>query len=385
MAGSTRKTVWRGGLLSGGVAGLLGLSLWAMGVFVRPEGWAFDALARWARAGARLPDGVAVVLVDDASLEFMETRVGRWPWPRRVWADVTEFLLMGGARCVVWDILFTEPQGPPGNPDDQALAEATASGPVVHAAQFVRDVPDEVGAALPVDLPESVRERFAWGPAPEGAETANRAYLPIPPILDASWAIGAVDLQPDPDGVYRRVPLWRGWGGWAFPSLGPAALGPSAIPPERPAFGETAVPVDGRGEVLLNPYGDIPAFSISGILASVEALGEGTPLLVDPSEFAGRIVLIGASAAGLEDLKPAPLSPLTPGVFLHATLLGNLLTGDHLRPWPPWASPLVLVLGSLLVAAWTQTARGPVGAGLGGAAAALSLLRPVRASPARNC
>lgn len=371
MGTSRRRPRWTGGFLSGGVAGFLGLALWVAGVFVRPEGWAFDTLARWARAGTRLPESVAVVLVDEASLEFMETRVGRWPWPRRVWAEVTEFLFLGGARSVVWDILFTEPQGPPDNPDDSALASATASGPVVHAAQFVAEVPDEAGSALPKAVPEAVRARFAWGRVSDAVESGDRAYLPIEPVLHAAWAIGAVDLTPDPDGVYRRVPLWRGWGGWAFPSLGPAALGPSAISPERPVFRERGVPVDGRGRVLLNPYGDIPAYSVSGILASLEAFREGRPLLVDPSEFAGRIVLIGASAAGLEDLKPAPLSPLTPGVFLHATLLGNLLNHDLLHPLPGWMAPAALGVGALLVAAWAQAARGPVAAGLGASAVGL--------------
>ncbi|WP_025321780.1 CHASE2 domain-containing protein [Deferrisoma camini] len=369
-------------MLAGLGVGLLlsgaGVGMWGLGAFVRAEGWTLDLRMRWTRKDARLPEEVAVVLVDEASLGFMDSRVGRWPWPRRVWADVTEFLFLGGARRVVWDILFTEAQGaaPEDRADDRALAEATAAGPVVHAAQFVTETPDEGTGPVEVrEPPPGFRERFSLGPVPAGAPKpgATTAYLPLPPLWGGAAGVGAVDLEPDADGVYRRVPVYRVWGGWAYPGLGTAAVGTVEMIRGVPVVGDAPIPVDMAGQCLLRPYGVVNAYSVGGILASVEQLRRGEErLLVDPAEFQGRIVFIGASAAGLEDLKASPLSRLTPGVFLHASLAGNLVEGEFLREAPSWVAPLLLVLGTLGVCSWALWAPSPfwaaVAPGLGGLA-----------------
>jgi len=370
-------------LLAGLGVGLVlsgaGLGLWGLGAFVRAEGWTLDLRMRWARRDARLPEEVAVVLVDEASLRFMDSRVGRWPWPRRVWADVTEFLFLGGARRVVWDVLFTEAQGTAAEDraDDRSLAEATAAGSVVHAAQFVAETPDEGAGAVEVrEPPPGFRERFSLGPVAGGAPTmlgATTAYLPLAPLWQGAAGVGAVDLEPDPDGVYRRVPVYRLWGGWAYPGLGAAAVGTVESSPGGPVVGGTPIPVDEAGQCLVRPYGVVNAYSVGGILASVEQIRRGEErLVVDPAEFQDRIVFIGASAAGLEDLKASPLSRLTPGVFLHAFLAGNLVEGEFLREAPPWVAPLLLVLATLGVCSWGLWAPNPfwaaVAPGLGGLA-----------------
>lgn len=53
--------------------------------------------------------------IDDQSLE----RVGRWPWPRRYHAQLTDILIECGARQVLWDVIFTEEDTD--NPQDDAL------------------------------------------------------------------------------------------------------------------------------------------------------------------------------------------------------------------------------------------------------------------------
>ena len=52
---------------------------------------------------------------------------------------------------------------------------------------------------------------------------------------------------------------------------------------------------------------------------------------VPRQRLAGRIVLIGTSAAGLGDIKQAPLVGTTPGVEIHASLLETLLAGTVLQ------------------------------------------------------
>jgi len=120
--------------------------------------------------GKEPTDRVAIVLIDETSLRVMNPIVGRWPWPREIHADLINFFSLGGARAVVFDILFTENekiQGMPSGiigPNDAKLVEATESaGNVYHAAQLLIDMEDEYNKnILKKPLPKDFVERFAF-------------------------------------------------------------------------------------------------------------------------------------------------------------------------------------------------------------------------------
>ncbi|MEP2615509.1 CHASE2 domain-containing protein, partial [Marinobacter alexandrii] len=63
-------------------------------------------------------DDVVIVAIDELSLN----RIGRWPWPRSVHAEIIRKLHTAGADTIVFDILFAEPSA-----DDAALAQAMAA------------------------------------------------------------------------------------------------------------------------------------------------------------------------------------------------------------------------------------------------------------------
>jgi adenylate cyclase len=54
--------------------------------------------------------------------------------------------------------------------------------------------------------------------------------------------------------------------------------------------------------------------------------------MVDPSEFKDKVVYVGSSAAGIEDLKATSMSARTPGVFLHASFASNFIENEFLVP-----------------------------------------------------
>src|SRR5262249_43306981 len=70
--------------------------------------------------------------------------------------------------------------------------------------------------------------------------------------------------------------------------------------------------------------------------------------LVKPEEFKDRIVIIGASAVGLADLKATPVRSAAPGSTLHAAAISNMLTGDYLHVVPTWVNFLFLALSGTL-------------------------------------
>lgn len=99
-----------------------------------------------------------------------------------------------------------------------------------------------------------------------------------------------------------------------------------------------------HGELLLNFRGPGHTFSYvswSDILNG--RLPEGA--------LKGKLVVVGASATGVGDVRPTPFDPVMPGPELQATALDNLLTGDWLVK-PDWARgvDLACILGLGLLA-----------------------------------
>lgn len=337
------------------IAATIGGVWWAdgEGFLDRPEWMLADSRMKLFRKDVKVHDGVAVILVDEASLRAMNPVVGRWPWPRSVHADVIDFISLGKPRLIVFDILFTEDDryGPE---NDRRLAEAGGgAGNVVHSMQLLFDVPDEINKnLLNQPLPEWFAERFALkaeiSPLARstfrsvGVGKPNNAYVPVDLVAESSLAVGAVDFDPDPDGVFRRTSLGRGYEGRAYPvlSIAPLVAGNRVVKIGEGGFtvGDTAFPLDDTGRYLVNFCGQYGEYSMSGVLASAQKLmrGEAEGLLVDPAEFRDKIVFIGSSAVGVEDLKATPLDPKTPGVYIHASILSNYLNRDFIKVEEKW-------------------------------------------------
>ncbi len=333
----------------------------AMGLFTRLDWADFDHRMHVFRDHAQLDPQVAVVLIDEPSLQAMDPLVGRYPWPRSVYADLIDYLAMGGARAVVFDILFTETEkerpakAKETNSDDQRLAQATRdSGITYHAMQIVREnATDNNRSMLSAPMPALVRDRLAIKHAHGFPVIGNNNYsLPFDGLYQASKGIGVVGIDADPDGIYRRVRLFSTYRGAVYPSLAVAPLldllRPQAVTQQRDTLhlGEKSIPLDHSGKYLINMVGDARPYSISGIFASIEALraGDVQHMLIPPDTFKDKIVFVGASAVGLADVKATAVANNTPGVLIHASVTSNILSNNFLRPIPGWIKWLVVWL-----------------------------------------
>ncbi len=319
--------------------------LYLAGAFTRLEWVLLDQRMGFYTEKSEIAPGIAVVMIDESSLRDMNGEFGRFPWPRRVYVDFLEFFAMGGARAVVFDLLLTENDNstPAKRESDRALAEATREyGMVYHAAQIIVDREDEIeSGSLNRPMPEDFRGPFAVEGRGFRSDIHNNFSLPFPGLYQAAGGIGVVGMDADPDGIYRRIRLFREYHGSLYPALALAPLldelaggDPARFSDRHLLLGQLRVPVDDQENYLVKPYGINNEYSASGILASLKSIyaGEIENLLIDPGEFEGKIVFIGASAAGLEDIKATPTSTKTPGVLIHAWAAANLLERDFLRP-----------------------------------------------------
>jgi adenylate cyclase len=350
--------------------------------------------ARFVRfAPERHDPGIVLFLLDEASLRHFEKEEGLpWPWPRDVYVAVLDFCRAGGARAVVFDVLFTS-RSPCDPAFDETFGKAVGEMPrVVLAADFPRAKGSGKGTGT--HLPPRF-ERFSIpvaGELPAGFPVAAGVEAPVPEILDRLGRLGDVHAEPDPDGVHRRIPLLVRLGGRFYPSLALAAVlaatGESRIEgtPGGIRVGSREIPLD-DGTMLVHYRRPreraggagkrdrgYEARPLGNIVLSERSRQAGEPPHDDPSIVRDRIVFVGVSAAGLLDNRPTPISAVFPGVEINATAVDNILNGDHLVRAPEALSLLILLLAVALPAVGSRLARSLLASLVVPAATALLLL-----------
>src|SRR5271167_3562122 len=356
------------------------------------------------RAVPRIPEGdtpVRIVDIDDDSLK----KIGQWPWPRTLVAQLIEKLRDAGASVIGFDIDFAEPdrtspklllpliaQNGVGAeeakkllaklPDpDQRLAEAMGTVPSVTGFIFTNH-----GETRPPDA----KAGFAFaGDDPLGwVDSFSAVVANLPALEGAAAGNGFLNQYTDWDHVVRRIPLVLKLGDKPYPSLAAEALrlalggrsyvGRAAGANGEKNFGEKTgltairvgqltVPTDAAGRVWL--YYAPPR---TDRLVSAADLLAGN---FDPALFADHIVLVGTSAAGVvNDMQATPIARHVPGVEIHAQLLEQILQGAFLvRPdWAVGAEILfTLLVGIGLILALPRIGALP-SAVLGGASVAIA-------------
>ncbi|MBI4229910.1 MAG: adenylate/guanylate cyclase domain-containing protein, partial [Planctomycetes bacterium] len=340
-----------------GIAGAL-LLAWP-GAFAQMERLSYDVRMRLTALPSRADTRIVVCEIDDRSLRDLSRTDGiDWPWPRELFGEVVRFLREGGAKAVVFDILFDSPsRWSPG--DDAAFASALReAGGVVLAATFSR-------AEVPAFADERIRRTaLPWPGMPGSAPGFRSASPPVDPLVSASEGIGNVTPQADEDGVLRRIQPAVRLHGRMYPSL---ALATAQVVHGRRArttalwrsltLGGGTVPLDDDGNMVLRFHGGARAYrrvSILDVILSCRLRLEGKPPLVDPASFRDAVVFIGATAQGLYDFKATPVGGHYPGVEIHATALDNLLAGRAVRDETaglPWLLTLIVPCAALAVAA----------------------------------
>jgi len=342
---------------------------------------------------------VRIVDIDEASL----AKVGQWPWPRSELARIIERLADAGAKTVAIDLILAEPDrlspeslsrqvhlrselAPivaelatlPSN--DAVLARAMTRIPVVlgiagDASSARKPRPPKASFAIAGDDPRLFVPAFAG------------AIEPLPVLAEASAANGAVNWLPAADQIVRQVPLLVSLHDTLVPTLSLEALrtgmgettafirasGGSGVRAfgqqtgvETVRVGDIVLPTAGDGQLWLNFARHDPRRSVSA-----HKILDGT---FDPKDFAGRHILIGASATGLLDLRATPLAASVPGVEVHAQAIEQMLSGEHLiRPALATGAEILFLLAAGALVAGLIRRSGPLMAAAIGAVAIASV------------
>ncbi|NOZ26335.1 MAG: adenylate/guanylate cyclase domain-containing protein [Nitrospirae bacterium] len=291
-----------------------------------------------------VPNDILIVAVDEKSL----STYGRWPWSRRLQADLIEKVFEGGPRAVVVDIFYPEP-GSPGA--DAALAEVIRR----HRGRLVMALGFEVekGKTFNGEVEDAVYEQAI--PRVENIKylrsiEAYRVLLP-PETLSAHATFGHVYPLPDRDGKLRWENLYIKYDGEYIPSLTlQAARVAMGVPLEDVRIiggagvelGERFIPTDEFGRLHINYLGK------EGTIAHISA-ADVLSGRIPPLSFTDKVVFIGTSAMATYDQKNTPFSANMPGVEKNATVLANILSGNFIIKAPVYADLLVVLVTGLLV------------------------------------
>jgi adenylate cyclase len=310
------------------VAALLEFS--AIGLFSHLE-YAFSDQLMSHLASKRQPDGeVMIIDIDEPSLAQLAPIHGRYPWPRSVHAEMVEWIARQRPKAILFDILFTDQDAL--RPDDDAyLAEVAAAQSRLYFP-YVKLQTDQPAVGLPL---AEYGEALGFRQSPAASPDARAALLLPYFALDLKGRLGVINFSEESDGIARRYPLYLETDGWRMPSL-PAKVAADlgyAIP-ESP-------------QLRLNWQG--PALSYPRV-SYAEDLSRSEPQR-PADEFRDKIVILGATATGLHDLRATPMESLHPAVELIATTLDNLRHGNGLTTVPRWL-PLLLTLLSILPLWW---------------------------------
>lgn len=344
------------------------------------------------RSGAtRVPAGqVTIAAIDEKSL----AKLGRWPWPRTTYAALIERLDDMGARVIAMDVFFPESQdqklierierleaekgfstanSPYASLKEQLTVDTSlgraiaASGRIVLSMAFLMS-PDEASALSKTksdrafeDLKRNavtVSRDGSAGPRDLPMDEPAGLLANVPEIRSQARFSGHINSLPDPeDGTIRRAPLVMRYRGSFFPSADvqavrvfersdDLALHVASDGITDLSIGGRSIGTDERGRALIHYYG--PEKTIS-TLSIADVLDGG----VDGKQIKDKIVVIGATAKGMGDIRVTPYGPTFPGVEIRATVMQNLLDDDFINR-PRWMANVdvaaIVLLGGLL--AW---------------------------------
>ncbi len=361
-----RRTAWRGAIYVLPLAVLFAAATARVAAPDLLDRMSLICFDLYQRAAPRKPEGgtpIRIVDIDDDSLK----KIGQWPWPRTLVAQLIDKLREAGASVVAFDIDFAEPdrtspklllpliaQNGDGSGEAEKLLAALPD-PDQRLAAAMGTVPTVTGFILTNHgeaRPPAAKAGFAFaGDDPVGQVDSFPAAVANLPALEAVAAgNGFLNQYPDWDHVVRRVPLILKLGDKPYPSLAAEALrvafggrsyvGRAAGANGEKNFGEktgltairvgqVTVPTDAAGRVWL--YYAPPR--TDRFVSAADVLAGN----FDPALFAGHIVLVGTSAAGvINDRQATPIARDVPGVEIHAQLIEQILQGAFLVR-PDWA------------------------------------------------
>jgi len=318
---------------------------------------------------------VVLAVIDEKSI----AKEGKWMWPRSKMADLVTGLSNAGAKVIAFDIGFLEPDDKrivevinniqsslhnlnseeiqflhhlkSTTDNDKALADSikNSSAKIVLGYFFQNDIKalehtDRKDIQIHQKNILNSRYQFERYSSKE-AKNIELAEMVFPQsnikeISDAASLSGYFNFFPDDDGAVRWLHTVLKFKETHYAPLSlvtvsafldsPLSINIDEYGVQNIQVGNLAIPTDESGRVLINYRGEeksFPHISVTDILR-----GD-----VPHNKLKNKIVLIGATAIGIYDLRVTPFGSVFPGIEIHANIVDSILAEDFLHK-PKWSA-----------------------------------------------
>jgi adenylate cyclase len=166
-------------------------------------------------------------------------------------------------------------------------------------------------------------------------------------LQESGHSSGFFNNIPDDSGIVRSVPLIIRYDNQLYSSLGLEIIRASTginkvfvnyseLGVENIQIGDFKIPTDRHGRLVVNYRGPSHTFKY---ISAIDIYNNN----FNPKDVEGKVGLMGATAAGLNDLRATPFEPVYPGVEVHANVIDNILTQDFLA-LPNWVDGANLII-----------------------------------------
>jgi serine phosphatase RsbU (regulator of sigma subunit)/CHASE2 domain-containing sensor protein len=280
-------------------------------------------------------DRIVIIEIGDDTL----SKIGHFPFSRSYHAILVKALAEAGAKAIVFDLFFNEPSS-----SDDEFAKAVKQAGNVYLSYIFK-----------------IEHRVKAGMTSSSGIIGDN----VPVILEAAKGTGHINVIPDIDGKYRRVPAYVEYEGTRYPYvtfkvacdlLGIAESDIRFLPGSSIEIARgPRIPLDENSLFLVNytgPWGHgYRHYSYADIVQSYLARLAGKKPHLDLSVFRDKVCYIGLTAAGTVDLHPNPFDTLYPAVGLHTEVLNSMLSGRFVSRAPRAAHIAILIFLGAVVSA----------------------------------
>lgn len=281
---------------------------------------------------------IVIVAIDEKSLK----ELGRWDdWSRNKFPEIISKIKNNGAKVIGVDVLFIEE-----SKDDSKLVKHINNG--ITVGSFVIDFNLQRRIEVPDKLKNSSYQNILQNK--EQIIIGNDIIYPFEEVLKSYAILGHINMLSDDDGVVRRELVSIRYGDFVFPSFaiqiyklfkGIDDEDVLLVPGQALFLNKQRINLDYYSTFLINYKGEegtFPYISASDIYFD----------RIQKDFFKDKIVLVGATAIGLYDLRVTPLSQNMPGIEKHANVIENLIDNEFVNIAPGYILYLSLLAIYLL-------------------------------------
>lgn len=327
-----------------------------------------DTLTKITSSNSSASDDISLVVIDNQSLTAQ-----RWPWPRSFYGEIFNYFnKYTNAKVVVFDciIIALDETNPPAS--DEYFFNAVKNSPNFVGAYMAALTPyenSEIGNNYNTKFSKKFNIKINDKRKNNTSTFSQYKSVSILPdtYFNSLKFAGSTNLNLDPiDATLRSSNDLIKYNGEFYPSIALQAY-LKANNTDTVTLTDKQLIIDSTGLSIptYQSIGNIrhkikyykfkanseyshTKYSAIDIINSYRQIKNGKKPTIDPKEFDGKIVLVGANALSLQDAHKTPIASIHPGVDIQATILNNYLNKEFLTQPPAILNVIMIIILSML-------------------------------------